>query len=77
MNRVLGGFKWTMCLVYLDDVVVFGETFEQHQQRLAVVLDCFARSNLVLNPSKCCFGMTEVIFLCQLRDFRGRSTRLC
>ena len=53
-----------MCLVYLDDVVVFGETFEQHQQRLAVVLDCFARSNLVLNPKKCCFGMTEVIFFC-------------
>lgn len=28
MNLVLGGLNWTRCLCYLDDVTVFGSTFE-------------------------------------------------
>ncbi|KAI9557180.1 hypothetical protein GHT06_016988 [Daphnia sinensis] len=34
MDRVLARLKWQMFLVYLDDVLVFGKSFEEHQERL-------------------------------------------
>ena len=30
MDLVLSGLQWVSCLVYLDDVVVFGKSFEEH-----------------------------------------------
>ena len=38
MDRVLARLKWQMCLVYLDDVLIFEKTFEEHQKRLECVL---------------------------------------
>jgi hypothetical protein len=32
MDQVLSGLKWNICLVYLDDVVVCGKTFKEHQE---------------------------------------------
>ena len=40
MESVLGGLQWTTCLVYLDDIIIFSSTFEEHQSRLREV---FAR----------------------------------
>ena len=30
----LNGLQWTSCLIYLDDVIIFGKTFEEDLQRL-------------------------------------------
>ncbi len=38
MDRVLSGLKWSECLCYMDDVLVFGRDFEEHQSRLDKVL---------------------------------------
>ncbi|GFV35106.1 hypothetical protein TNCV_1853231 [Trichonephila clavipes] len=38
MDNFLRHFKWTMCLCYLDDIIVFSETFEDHLIRLRLVL---------------------------------------
>ncbi|GFT29538.1 retrovirus-related Pol polyprotein from transposon 17.6 [Trichonephila clavipes] len=38
MDNLLRHFKWTMCLCYLDDIIVFSETFEDHLIRLRLVL---------------------------------------
>ncbi|GFW74339.1 retrovirus-related Pol polyprotein from transposon 17.6 [Trichonephila clavipes] len=40
MDNLLRHFKWTMCLCYLDDIIVFSETFEDHLIRLRLVLKC-------------------------------------
>ncbi|GFU44134.1 transposon Ty3-I Gag-Pol polyprotein [Trichonephila clavipes] len=40
MDNLLRNFKWTMCLCYLDDIIVFSETFEDHLIRLRLVLKC-------------------------------------
>ena len=34
MDQVLGGLKWENCLVYLDDVIIHGRTFDEHIHRL-------------------------------------------
>ncbi|GFV09226.1 retrovirus-related Pol polyprotein from transposon opus [Trichonephila clavipes] len=57
MDNLLRHFKWTMCLCYLDDIIVFSETFEDHLIRLRLVLKCLQEAGLKLNSKKrlfCC-----------------------
>ena len=35
MDRVLGGLKWSSCLVYLDDIIIVGTSFSEHLRNLA------------------------------------------
>ncbi|GFT15958.1 hypothetical protein TNCV_3315231 [Trichonephila clavipes] len=53
MDNLLRHFKWTMCLCYLDDIIVFSETFEDHLIRLRLVLKCLQEAGLKLNSKKC------------------------
>ncbi|GFY07791.1 retrovirus-related Pol polyprotein from transposon 17.6 [Trichonephila clavipes] len=53
MDNLLRNFKWTMCLCYLDDIIVFSETFEDHLIRLRLVLKCLQEAGLKLNSKKC------------------------
>ncbi|GFX02860.1 hypothetical protein TNCV_4438421 [Trichonephila clavipes] len=55
MDNLLRHFKWTMCLCYLDDIIVFSETFEDHLIRLRLVLKCLQEAGLKLNSKKCLF----------------------
>ncbi|GFU04585.1 retrovirus-related Pol polyprotein from transposon 17.6 [Trichonephila clavipes] len=56
MDNLLRHFKWTMCLCYLDDIIVFSETFEDHLIRLRLVLKCLQEAGLKLNSKKCLFA---------------------
>ena len=46
-----------------DDIIVWAETQEEHDKRLKQVLDVIKESGMKLNPQKCQFSQTEVIFL--------------
>ena len=63
MELVLQGLQWQTCLVYIDDIIVFGATFEEHIQRVDEVLDRIKKSGLKLKPDKCHLLQTEVVFL--------------
>ena len=63
MHRVLHGLDWKICLVYIDDVILFSSTFEEHLLRLSAVFDCLRNANLKLKPSKCHFARSSVNFL--------------
>lgn len=63
MDLVLAGLTWEACLVYLDDVIVFGESFEQQMERLAVVFERLKRAQLKLKASKCFLFQRRVTFL--------------
>ena len=63
MLAVLNGLLPLKCLVYLDDVLVMGRTFEQHLQNLDDVLQAIDRAGLRLKLSKCSFAKPSVDFL--------------
>jgi hypothetical protein len=53
METVLRGPIYDSCLVYLDDVIVIGRTFEEHLLNLRKVVQRFREACLKLNPEKC------------------------
>lgn len=71
MDSVLAKLKWQMCLVYLDDILVFGKTFEEHQERLELVLNVLLEANLSHNIKKCLFGASHVAYLGHMISGQG------
>ena len=50
MEIALRGLQWHTCLIYLDDIVVFGTNFEEHLNRVEEVLDRLQVAGLKLKP---------------------------
>ena len=63
MELVLRRLRWERCLVYFDDVIVFGKTFEQALENLEEVFSRFQSANLKLKLKKCHLFRKEVNFL--------------
>ena len=61
MNRVLGNLDG--CRVYLDDIIIFTHTWEEHREKLAEVLERLRKAGLTPNLAKCEFGKTHVVYL--------------
>ena len=55
MERCLGGLNLKICLVYLDDVIVFGSTFEETLERLQTADITLTTLGTTLNPSASAF----------------------
>ena len=53
MQNTLGELNLMYCVIYLDDVIIFGPTEEEHLEGLHVVFKRFWKFNLKLKPSKC------------------------
>lgn len=63
MGLVLAGLNYEICLVYIDDIILFGPDMETHLARLDLVLTRLSAVNLKLKPSKCQILQTRVRFL--------------
>ena len=63
IEPVLRGLTWEKCLCYLDDVIVFGKTFEEALKNHRIIFQRLRTANLKLKPSKCSLFQTEVSFL--------------
>ena len=50
MEIVLRGLQWHTCLIYLDDILVFGSSFEQHMELVEEVLTRIKDAGLKLKP---------------------------
>ena len=74
MELVLAGLRWETCLIYLDDVVVFGRTWEEHLQHLRAVLTRLQEAHLQLHPGKCQFFRKSAVFLGHLISGSGVGT---
>ena len=55
MNMMLTSLVWELCLVYVDNIIVFSETFKQHMIDLQKVFDRLKVAGIRLHPDKCRF----------------------
>ena len=63
MQNTLGEINFNYCLVYLDDVICFSDTEDEHLKRLRTIFERFRQTGLKLKPSKCKFFQQEIVYL--------------
>ena len=63
MQNCLGKLNLNYCLIYLDDIVIFSQTVEEHLHCLCIIFDWFREYNMKLKPSKCNFFRNEITYL--------------
>uniref|UniRef100_A0A8C1GVQ7 Reverse transcriptase domain-containing protein n=1 Tax=Cyprinus carpio TaxID=7962 RepID=A0A8C1GVQ7_CYPCA len=63
MERVLGELQHKNCFVYLDDIIIYSSSIEQHFQDIQAVLDKLKEANLTVNMKKTHFFRTSLKFL--------------
>ena len=63
MDCVLAGLHWETCLFYLDNIIVFAATWEEHLDRLRQVFERLRHTQLKLGADKCTFAAREVSYL--------------
>lgn len=63
MNNILTGLQGEMCLVYIDDLVIYGKSLLDHNNKLEAVLNRLSKFKLKVNPQKCNFLHKEINFL--------------
>ncbi|KAL4103955.1 hypothetical protein QTP88_019272 [Uroleucon formosanum] len=63
INQVLGPLRFTIAMVFMDDVLIPSRTVEDGLNNLETVLETFVNANLTLNLKKCNFLCTEIEYL--------------
>jgi hypothetical protein len=63
LDLVFHDVKFDFVYHYLDDLVIYSETFEQHLDHVALVLSRFREAGLTVKPSKVAFAVQEISFL--------------
>ena len=63
MNLVLGDLVGKVCLVYLDDIIIFSQTLDEHLINLKLVFDRINTAKMRLRPDKCFFLKERLKFL--------------
>lgn len=63
MDQIIGPELDPYCFAYLDDIIVLGETFDEHLSHLEEVFRRLKKANLKLNPEKCQFGRKSLKYL--------------
>ncbi|KAL0157149.1 hypothetical protein M9458_048395, partial [Cirrhinus mrigala] len=73
MERAMGDMHLLEAIVYLDDIIVFGQTLEQHEERLLKVLDRLEECGLKVSIDKCQLCQPEVRYVGHLVSAAGVS----
>lgn len=71
LDDIFSPFKNDFVLLYLDDILVFSETEEEHEEHLKLVLDKLREYKLYAKFSKCGFWLKEVIYLGHIISAEG------
>lgn len=74
MEKAVGDMNLLQCLVYLDDLIVFGRTLEEHEERLLKVLDRLQEYGLKLSIDKCQFCQPQVKYVGHIVSASGIAT---
>jgi hypothetical protein len=63
MNKVFMEYLDIFVVVFIDDILIFSMTMEEHEEHLRLVLEKLRSNQLYAKFSKCVFWLTEVAFL--------------
>ena len=74
MHDCLGELNMNWCIVYLDDIIIFSDTKEEHLKRLEAVFQKLGAAGLKLKTSKCFFFREEIEYLGHVVSGKGIST---
>ena len=74
MERVLSTLSWQVCLVYIDDVILYNPDLPSHLASLDNVLSCLGGAGLKLKPKKCFLIRKQVHFLGHVVSSEGVAT---
>ena len=73
MSEMLATMNWKDCLVYIDDILIFGNSLVEHNTRLVKVLSKVKQWGIKLCPAKCRFLKREVKYLGHIVSQEGIS----
>ena len=71
MEDILWPFTNSFLVVYLDDILIISQTWEEHLHHIRQVLQTLWQHKLCANLDKCTFGMTQVQYLGYIIDECG------
>ena len=74
MECCMGEMNLKECLIFLDDILIFSDTFEEHISRLEAVFSRLKQHGLKLKPSKCEFFKSSVRYLGHVVSENGVET---
>jgi transposase InsO family protein len=74
MQSILGGFIWRFCVCYIDDILVYSRSFEEHLDHLRLVLERLKQAGLLLKSTKCEFAQRQISFLGHIVSAEGIRT---
>ena len=63
MELVLRGLHWTACLIYLDDIIIFSKSADEHLHHLQDVFERLKQAKLKIQPKKCQLFQQSVKYL--------------
>jgi hypothetical protein len=70
-TTVLAGILLVICVLYVDDCLIWATTDEQFLENLRIVFTRFSEAHAQLNPSKCSFLLREVEFTGHILNREG------
>src|SRR5260370_3994684 len=74
MEDILAPFLWIFSLVYIDNIVVYSKSYNEHLAHLDQVLQAVKEAQITLSPKKCHFAYTSILLLGQKVSHLGLST---
>lgn len=74
MNDILRPFLRQFVLVFLDDILIYSPSLEQHLHHLQLVFEQLRVHTLYLKASKCSFAQTQLEYLGHILSVAGVST---
>jgi hypothetical protein len=76
MQGILSPYLWLFCLVYIDNIVVYSKTYEEHIDHLDRVLGTIEKAGITLSPKKCHLFYSSILLLGHKVSRLGLSTHL-
>src|SRR5260370_19719198 len=74
MQGILAPFLWIFSLVYINDIVVYSKSYNEHLVHLDQVLWAVKKAQITLSPQKCHFTYTSILLWGQKVSHLGLST---